>query len=80
MEGASVLKPAEGPEKEAPKRLGVAGIAAMLVCVVDGMNFGSLYRLWGETWLSSGYLICVGGVCVFDVVVAKRDGVVVACE
>jgi hypothetical protein len=36
MEGASVLKPAEGPEKEAPKRLGVAGIAAMLVGVVGG--------------------------------------------
>jgi hypothetical protein len=36
MEGASVLNPAEGPEKEAPKRLGVAGIAAMLVVVLDG--------------------------------------------
>ena len=36
IEGASVLNPADGPEKEAPKRLGVAGIAAMLVGVVDG--------------------------------------------
>ena len=42
MEGASVLKPAEGPEKEAPKRLGVAGIAAMLVGVVEGDDWAVL--------------------------------------
>ena len=35
IEGASVLNPADGPEKEAPKRLGVAGMAAMLVVVFD---------------------------------------------
>ena len=35
MEGASVLNPAEGPEKEAPKRLGVAGIAAIAVVVFE---------------------------------------------
>jgi len=39
MEGASVLNPAEGPEKEAPKRLGVAGIAAMFVVVFDGRDW-----------------------------------------
>jgi hypothetical protein len=39
MEGASVLNPAEGPEKEAPKRLGVAGIAAMFVGVLDGRDW-----------------------------------------
>ena len=36
MEGASVLNCDCPPGKEAPKRLGVAGIAAMLVVVVDG--------------------------------------------
>ena len=38
IEGASLLKAADGPEKEAPKRLGVAGIAAMLVVAVDGRD------------------------------------------
>lgn len=36
IEGASVLNCDEAPEKEAPKRLGVAGIAAMIVVVIDG--------------------------------------------
>lgn len=36
IEGASVLNwDCPPPEKEAPKRLGVAGIAAMLVGVLD---------------------------------------------
>lgn len=61
MEGASGLYCACEPEKEAPKRLGVAGIAAMAVVVIVVMAEMVLwYAVWQVCAVLSGYAVCAG--------------------
>jgi hypothetical protein len=63
IEGASVVYCACEAEKEAPKRLGVAGIAAIVAVVVDRWN-GLVCRLREQDQLSLEYMICAVGVSV----------------
>jgi hypothetical protein len=72
MEGASVVYCAWEPEKDAPKRLGVAGIAAIVGGVVDGMDVWCWMRCGGEVafdcvmrrWYCGCRKLCCRRVCV----------------